>query len=98
MAPFQLAPSPPMTPELRGACARAVHVVTREGEVLRAGRASLFVLRELGYRRTARFFSLPPLLLLVEIGYWIVARNRRLAGKLIRRWPPGYGPDFQALP
>ncbi len=87
-----------MTPALARACERAIHVVTTEGEVLRAGRAALFVLEQLGWRRTALLLGLPPLLLCVEAGYWVVARNRARFARLLRRWPPGYGPDFQALP
>lgn len=75
--PFQKAPSPPMTPALRAACENAVHVVTSEGRVLRAGRAVLFILDHIGKARLfARVFSLPPLVYLVEIGYRILAVNR----------------------
>src|SRR5262245_65198387 len=74
--PFQDAPSPPMTPELRDACKRAAHVITSEGRVLRAGRASMFVLRETGHPLLGRIFAMPPLVWLVELGYIIVARNR----------------------
>ena len=55
-----------MTPELREACRRAVHVVTTDGRVLRAGRASLFVLGQTGYPRLARLLSVPPLVWIVE--------------------------------
>ena len=90
VVPYQEAPSPPMTPALRAACPRALHVVTREGQVLRAGRASVFLIGELGLRRTSKLLGLPPFLMWVEVGYWFVARNRRLAGRLLRRGPPGY--------
>lgn len=83
--PYQEVPSPPMTEPLRRACARAVHVVESDGSLLRAGRASLRVLERLGWRRTARLLSLPPLVWAVELGYWLVARNRGLLG----RWLPG---------
>jgi predicted DCC family thiol-disulfide oxidoreductase YuxK len=83
--PYQQAPSPPMTPELRVACARAVHVLTPEGEVLRAGRACLWVLQRIGYPVLARVFALPPLVWVVEVGYWLVARNRGLASRLLFR-------------
>lgn len=65
-----------MTPELYAACERAVHVLTADGRVLRAGRASLFVLDGIGYGWLARPLGLPPLVWLVELCYWIVARNR----------------------
>ncbi|HET9038389.1 MAG TPA: DCC1-like thiol-disulfide oxidoreductase family protein [Myxococcaceae bacterium] len=83
--PYQQAPSPPMTAELRRACARAVHVLTSEGQVLRAGRACLWVLQRTGYPVLARVFSLPPLVWGVELGYWLVARNRWLASRVLFR-------------
>ena len=66
--PYQEAPSPPMSPELRAACARAFHVVTRDGRVLRAGRAALYVLGRLGHPGLARVLGLPPLVWAVELG------------------------------
>lgn len=74
-----------MTPELRAACKRAVHVLTRDGRRLRAGRASLFILGEIGYRRAAGVLSVPPLVWLAELGYWIVARNRQLFSRFLFR-------------
>jgi hypothetical protein len=74
-----------MTPELRTACARAVHVVTSEGTVLRAGRAVLWVLQRMGYPVLSRVLALPPLVWAVELGYWLVARNRRIASRLMFR-------------
>ena len=83
--PYQQAPSPPMTPELRQACARAVHLVTPEGRMLRAGRACLWVLERIGYPVLARVLALPPLVWIVEVGYWLVARNRWLASRVLFR-------------
>jgi len=83
--PFQEAPSPPMTPELYDANRRAAHVVTRDGAVLRAGRACLFVLDQLGYRWVARIFGIPPLSWAVELGYRIVASNRTFFSRLLFR-------------
>jgi len=82
---YQQAPAPPMSAELREACARAVHVVTADGRVLRGGRASLHVLEHLGWPRLARLLSVPPLCWGVELGYRVVARNRRLFSKLLFR-------------
>jgi predicted DCC family thiol-disulfide oxidoreductase YuxK len=76
-APFQTAPSPPMTPALKEACARAVHVLTPSGETLKAGRASLFVLEEIGYAKAARVLGWWPFSWFTEIGYRLVARRRR---------------------
>ena len=77
-----------MNDELRESCRRAIHVVTPEGELLRAGRASLHVLEEAGFRRLARIGRRVPLLWAVEIGYRIVARNRRIFSRLTRPFLP----------
>ena len=65
-----------MSDALAARCARAVHVITPRGAVLRAGRASLYVLGEVGWRRSAAVAARRPLVWLVEAGYWVVARNR----------------------
>jgi predicted DCC family thiol-disulfide oxidoreductase YuxK len=62
-----------------------VHVVTADGEVLSAGKAWLFVLDQIGYRRTAAVLSLPPLSWIVELGYRIVAHNRRFFARFLFR-------------
>ena len=72
-----------MTPELRAACRAAVHVLTADGRVLRAGRATLFILRQLGY--PLGVFTLPPFVWGVELGYQVVARNRRLFSRFMFR-------------
>lgn len=83
--PYQQAPSPPMTPELRAACGRAVHLLTPDGRMLRAGRACLWVLERIGYPLLARVLALPPLVWAFELGYWLVARNRKLASRVLFR-------------
>jgi predicted DCC family thiol-disulfide oxidoreductase YuxK len=83
--PYQELPSPPMTPELEAACARAVHVITSDGTRLRAGRALLFAAEALGWRRTSRLLGLPPLVWLVELGYCLVARSRPLISRVLPR-------------
>ena len=75
-SPYQSAPTPPMTPELRAACENAVHVVKSNGEILRAARAALFVLGRIGYPVIARVLLTPPLIWFAEIGYRIVANHR----------------------
>lgn len=72
-----------MTPALSAACARAVHVLTTDGRMLSAGRAVLFVLGAIGFARSARVLSLPPLVWGVEAGYWLVARNRRFFSRFL---------------
>jgi len=74
--PYQQAPRPPMTDALAARCARAMHVLAPDGTLLAAGRASLFVLERIGFPRLARTLRWPPLVWLVEAGYWVVARNR----------------------
>lgn len=81
--PYQEVPNPPMTPALYEACGQAMHVLTRDGELLRAGRSALFVLEHLGFRRLARALNQKPFIWFVEVGYWLVARNRTRIGRFI---------------
>ena len=37
-----------MTPPLYEACQQAAHVITAEGRVIKAGRAAMFILEEIG--------------------------------------------------
>jgi predicted DCC family thiol-disulfide oxidoreductase YuxK len=83
--PYQEAPSPPMTPRLYEACARAVHLITPDGRVYQDGRAVLAVLGLLGWRWTTAVLSLPPLVWAVELGYRIVAGNRPFFGRFLFR-------------
>ena len=88
--PFQEAhrvlPSPPFTPQLRAACERALHVITTDGRVLRAGRATLFALRTIGWGgRLPRILSYPPFIYFIEFGYMVVARNRNLFSRFLFR-------------
>lgn len=55
-----------------------MHVITPTGQTLAAGRASVCVLDVIGYPRLAYLAGLPPFIWAVELGYWIMARNRRL--------------------
>ena len=72
-----------MTPRLYRACSRAVHVVTPDGRVLRAGRAALYLLGVAGWPRITWLLGFPPLVWLVEIAYWIVANNRPFFGRFL---------------
>ncbi len=83
--PYQDAPRPPMTDKLAQRCERAVQVVTQEGDILSAGRACLYVLEKVGYPRLARLGRLPPLIWCVEIGYWLMARNRQFFSRWLFR-------------
>lgn len=82
--PYQQAPSPPMTPALYAACAESVHVVKSNGEILRAGRAALFILENIG-RAPSRLLGLPPFIWIVEWGYRIVANHRILFSRVFFR-------------
>lgn len=53
-----------------------MHVRLADGRVLRAGRACLYILHALGYRRLATLLALPPCSWFVEVGYSLVARHR----------------------
>jgi len=74
-----------MTPALYAACARAVHVVKADGAILRAGRAALFILDNIGYAWLARPLMLPPFVWIVELAYRIVARNRPFFARFLFR-------------
>src|SRR5206468_2450660 len=55
--PYQVAPRPPMTEALARRCAHAIHVLTPEGVALSAGRASLYLMDAVGWRRFSAVFS-----------------------------------------
>jgi predicted DCC family thiol-disulfide oxidoreductase YuxK len=74
-----------MTPDLFAACEKAIHVVTTDGHILRAGRAALFILERIGWGWAARLLRLPPFLWFVEIGYRIVAANRPFFARFLFR-------------
>ena len=59
-----------MTAELRLACERAIHVITADGETLRAGRAAMFILERTGWKHFARVMRWPPMIWFVELGYY----------------------------
>lgn len=65
-----------MTPALRVACEQAVHVVKTDGTILLAGRATLFMLSEIGYGSWTRLLLLPPFIWFVEWGYRLMANHR----------------------
>ena len=65
---------PPGCDTLRS-CEQAVHVRLVGGRVLQAGRAGLYILHALGYRRLATLLALPPCIWCVEVGYSLVAKH-----------------------
>lgn len=60
-----------------------MHVVLPDQHLLRGGRACLYILRIIGYRRTATVFGLWPLSWVVDRGYDIVAQNRLLFSRFL---------------
>ena len=81
--PFQQIPSPPMTPALGARCRRAIQFIPPDGRALSSGRAVLGVLSLLGWKKSAAFLSAAPFVFIVEGGYWLIARNRGLIGRLL---------------
>ncbi len=80
IVPAREAPSPPMTPALQEACARALHIVTPQGRALRGGDAVIYTLDALGWRALARTLWRRPLRNMVDIGYRFVAERRKSGG------------------
>ena len=75
-----------MTPDLRARSERAVQVLTSDGRHLEAGRASLFVLEEIGWHPAlTRLAARRPLVWLVEFGYRLVAQNRGFFARFLFR-------------
>jgi hypothetical protein len=75
-----------MTPALRAQARKAVQVITADGRQLSAGRATLFALEEIAWHpRAVRLAGRRPFIWAVELGYWIVARNRSLFGRFLFR-------------
>lgn len=86
--PFQDCPTPPMTPELRADAARAVQVITADGQRLSAARAALFVLVELDrWAGLARLLRRRPFIAVAERGYRLVAEHRPFFGRFLFRTP-----------
>ena len=83
---YQEAPRPPMTDALAARCARAVHVLGPDGTLLAGGRATMFILEQIGWwPRLARLLRRRPLVWGLEAGYWIFARNRGFFGRFMFR-------------
>jgi predicted DCC family thiol-disulfide oxidoreductase YuxK len=84
--PYQELSSPLLTPRLRRQAERAVQVITPDGQQFSAGRAVLFVLQQVGWHPSlVRLASRWPFVWVVELGYWIVARNRSFFSKFLFR-------------
>ena len=82
-APYQSAPQVfhrPMTPQLRRACERALHIACTDGRLLHGGAAVMFFLETTTrHRLLKRLFRIArsfPCIVFIESGYKLVARNR----------------------
>ena len=62
-----------------------MHVIEPDGQMMRAGRAVLFLLGEVGYRWLVWPLRFPPMIWLVEAGYKVVANNRRFFARFLFR-------------
>jgi predicted DCC family thiol-disulfide oxidoreductase YuxK len=77
ICPWQVVPSPPMTPLLQVQAQRAVQLITRDGRQLSGGRAALFALRETGWHPALiRLLERRPFVWGADLAYRIVAANR----------------------
>jgi hypothetical protein len=75
-----------MTPVLREQARKAVQVVTADGRHLSAGGAILFALEEIDWHpRAVRLGRRRPFIWFIELGYWIVARNRPFFARFLFR-------------
>jgi hypothetical protein len=75
-----------MTHALREQARKAVQVITSDGRHLSAGRAILFALEETHWHpRAVRLAARRPFIWFVELGYWLVARNRPFFGRFLFR-------------
>ena len=77
-----------MTAEFAAACEKDMYVLCTDGTVVRGGRGMLFVFGEIGWRRTARWLLLPPMIWIVNVVYALVASKRRFFGRILFREPP----------
>ncbi len=72
-----------MTDALAASCERAVHIILPDGEIVSAGRASLYALDQVGWHALAAVLRRRPLVWLVEAGYRLVARHRGLLSRVL---------------
>lgn len=71
-----------MNPALLERCKFELGLVTADGREMMGARAVLFILEATGWGWFARMLSYPPFIWVLQIGYWIVARNRGLISKV----------------
>ncbi|MEP6755853.1 MAG: DCC1-like thiol-disulfide oxidoreductase family protein [Chthonomonadales bacterium] len=79
---FQVSEDPRITPELRTACQRSLHVIMPDGQILAAGKAALYVLSVSGQPTVAALLGLRIFSPIIEIGYRLIAKNRLLFSRI----------------
>ena len=79
--PYQEVPSPPMTPQIRRRCRRAILLLQPGLPMLSAGRAALGVLSLLGWEKSAAILSAAPFIFAIEAGYRLIAFSRPFIGR-----------------
>jgi predicted DCC family thiol-disulfide oxidoreductase YuxK len=72
---FQDCPNPPLTPDLRERCSKAMHVIDEGGRIYRGGDAFVFLRRAFG-KPLAGVLGVQPFKAIVDFAYWIVSNNR----------------------
>ncbi len=70
-----------LTPAIRADCRQSLHVITKSGIVLSAGRAVLFILYQVSGCGLFKLATLRPFSWFVEAGYRFVADNRQIIGR-----------------
>jgi predicted DCC family thiol-disulfide oxidoreductase YuxK len=73
-----------VTEELRAECEFAMHVITGQGDVIRAGRSVLYIFAGLGWPGMG-LLAMPPFVWFIELGYRFVANHRRFASRFFFR-------------
>jgi predicted DCC family thiol-disulfide oxidoreductase YuxK len=81
---YQNAPDPPISPELRVQCEKAMHVIDEAGRVYRGADAFIF-LRRAFRQRLSGVMGVPPFKWLVVFAYWLVSNNRPFFAKFLYR-------------
>ena len=89
LLPYQDAPDPPVSPEIRAACADSLHVIDVDGTVYNGMRGLLFVAERIGWPRSSRLLALPPMIWVGELGYVFMANNRPLFARFLFRSETG---------